>query len=121
MCLAQGHNAVAPVRLEPAVLRSRVKHSTTEPLRSLHNIMVYRDYVLVIELTRPFQSSFMTRKCNLQFIIKVVIWEIEPRYGTEFNEVTLDKANKVVVKTLLPQPLIEKKFLTWNEMCNCNR
>ena len=63
----------------------------------------------------------MTRKCNLQFIIKVVIWEIEPRYGTEFNEVTLDKANKVMVKTLLPQPLIEKKFLTWNEMCNCNR
>ena len=24
-----------PVRLEPAVFRSRVKHSTTEPLRSL--------------------------------------------------------------------------------------
>ena len=35
MCLAQGHNAVTPVRLEPAALRSRVKHSTTEPLRSL--------------------------------------------------------------------------------------
>ena len=26
---------LTPVRLEPAVLRSRVKHSTTEPLRSL--------------------------------------------------------------------------------------
>ena len=35
MCLTQGHNAVTPVRLEPAALRSRVKHSTTEPLRSL--------------------------------------------------------------------------------------
>ena len=35
MCLAQGHNAVTPVRLEPAALRSRVKHSTTELLRSL--------------------------------------------------------------------------------------
>ena len=34
MCLAQGHNAVARVRLEPATPRSRVKHSTTEPLRS---------------------------------------------------------------------------------------
>ena len=34
MCLAQGHNAVTPVRLEPAAPRSRVKHSTTEPLRS---------------------------------------------------------------------------------------
>ena len=29
MCLAQGHNAVTP---EPAATRSRVKHSTTEPL-----------------------------------------------------------------------------------------
>ena len=35
MCLAQGHNAVTPVRLEPASPRSRVKHSTTEPLRSI--------------------------------------------------------------------------------------
>ena len=33
MCLAQGHNAVM---LEPEIPRSRVKHSTTEPLRS-HN------------------------------------------------------------------------------------
>ena len=37
MCLAQGHNAVMPVRLEPWASRSRVKHSTTEPLRSLKN------------------------------------------------------------------------------------
>ena len=34
MCLAQGHNTVRPVRLDPAVTRSRVKHSTTEPLCS---------------------------------------------------------------------------------------
>ena len=33
--LLKDHNAVTPVRLEPATLRSRVKHSTTEPLRSL--------------------------------------------------------------------------------------
>ena len=31
MCLAQAHNTVTPVRLEPATLRSLVKHSTTEP------------------------------------------------------------------------------------------
>ena len=30
MCLAQGQNAVTPVRLETAALWSRVKHSTTE-------------------------------------------------------------------------------------------
>ena len=34
MCLAQGDNAVLPVRLEPMATRSRAKHSTTEPLRS---------------------------------------------------------------------------------------
>ena len=33
--LLKDHNALTPVRLEPAALRSRVKHSTTEPLRSL--------------------------------------------------------------------------------------
>ena len=32
MCLAQGHKAVTLVRLKPAAPRSRVKHSTTEPL-----------------------------------------------------------------------------------------
>ena len=35
MRLAQGHNAVMPVGLEPATPRSRVKHSSTEPLRSV--------------------------------------------------------------------------------------
>ena len=33
MCLAQGHNPVTSVRLEPPSPRSLVKHSTTEPLR----------------------------------------------------------------------------------------
>ena len=32
--LLKDHNAVTPVRLEPAAPRSRVKHFTTEPLRS---------------------------------------------------------------------------------------
>ena len=34
MCLAQGDNAVTPVRLEPAAPRFRVQHSTIEPLCS---------------------------------------------------------------------------------------
>ena len=34
MCLAQGHKAVMQVRLEPVAPPSRIKHSTTEPLRS---------------------------------------------------------------------------------------
>ena len=38
--LLKGHSAVTPVRLEAAASRSRVKHSTTEPLRSLCDIIV---------------------------------------------------------------------------------
>ena len=33
--LLKDHKAVTPVRLEPAASQSRVKQSTTEPLRSL--------------------------------------------------------------------------------------
>ena len=40
MCLAQGHNTVTPVRLVPAAPRSRVKHSTTEPLCFLKNVSI---------------------------------------------------------------------------------
>ena len=36
MCLGQGHNVVTPtVRLEPTAPRSRVKHFSIEPVRSL--------------------------------------------------------------------------------------
>ena len=35
-CLAQGHDTVQPARLQPATPRSRVKHSTTEPLHSIY-------------------------------------------------------------------------------------
>ena len=38
MCLAQAHNAVTPVRLEPTTPRSREKHSTTESMRSLSRV-----------------------------------------------------------------------------------
>ena len=42
MRLAQGHNAMTPVRLEAAATRYRVKHSTTEPLRSEDEVLVNR-------------------------------------------------------------------------------
>ena len=41
--LLKDHNAVTLVRLEPVDLRSRVKHSTTEPLRSLCQMYVCMD------------------------------------------------------------------------------
>ena len=41
MCLAQEHNPVNPVKLEPATPRSRDKHSTTEPLRSMKTLHIW--------------------------------------------------------------------------------
>ena len=49
MCLAQGHNAVTLVRLEPAAPRSRVKHSTTEPLRSLSSSLSFLKIVTALK------------------------------------------------------------------------
>ena len=50
MCLAQGPQRSEAGEVEPVALRSRVKHSTTEPLRSLirykgkyaHKVLVNR-------------------------------------------------------------------------------
>ena len=56
MCLAQGHNAVTPMKPEPAALRSRVKHSTTEPLRTKHNELTT---CLKNKLLNPYKSSVL--------------------------------------------------------------
>ena len=46
MRLAQVHNTMTPVRLEAAATRYRVKHSTTEPLRSDDEVLVNRFFKL---------------------------------------------------------------------------
>ena len=48
MCLAQGHNVVTPVRLKPAALQSRVKHSTTGPLRSRTSFVDHLCYLCLV-------------------------------------------------------------------------
>ena len=48
MCLAKGHSAVTLVRLEPAVPQSRVKQSTTEPLRSHQRDKWYENIIFII-------------------------------------------------------------------------
>ena len=57
MCLAQGHNAVTLVRLEPATARSRVKHSTTEPLeRSGEHKNIQPGLLVICVLSKQYQS-----------------------------------------------------------------
>ena len=52
MCLAQGHNARPPVRLEPAVLQSRVKLFTTKPLGSLNDLdLVFKKWLEILKMS----------------------------------------------------------------------
>ena len=48
MCLAEGHNAVPLLRLEPTTLWSQFKHYTTEPIRSNTKKIILLRFVLLI-------------------------------------------------------------------------
>ena len=50
---------MTPVRLELAAHRSRVKHSTTEPLRSLGVKFVSREYIFLPQIFRSLKLSVL--------------------------------------------------------------
>ena len=61
LCLAQGHNALTPVRLQPATPRSRYKHSTTK-------------------------LSLPTIKCHENIssnVVDTILWNIEGRMHSQ--------------------------------------
>ena len=90
MCLAQGHNSVTPVRLEPAALRSRVKHSTTEPLRSQDLYLPLK----VIEVWFLLEGSVANMTCIYTFM--------HPFYALHFCLLFMTKTilHKVFVRTI---------------------
>ena len=57
--LAQGHNTVTLVRLQPTATRSQVKHSTTEPLRSLSYALCICEVCELYQIlgARPYINS----------------------------------------------------------------
>ena len=57
-CLAQGHNTVPLVRLEPATPRSQVKHSFTEPP---HSCLLYSKTCLKRPLKRRLKIVIQDR------------------------------------------------------------
>ena len=59
--LLKDHNAVKPVRLEPAALRSRVKHSTTEPLRSPTKILFVCLFDLILYIPSTIFQLYRDR------------------------------------------------------------
>ena len=83
--LLKDHNAVTPVRLEPAALQSQVKHSTTEPLRSLHSTKPCR-YQLSCKQCRSRSAGFFRSQlirihtvlnATCELIINKSIYEIQ--------------------------------------------
>ena len=67
---------MTPVRLEPAAPRSRVKHSTTEPLRSLAIAVVKQEFESKLFATRVKQDVIvdyiMPQKKTINSVVTVV-------------------------------------------------
>ena len=60
---------MTPVRLEPAALRSRVKHSTTEPLRSLYASAMS----IIVIASGPNDSDNSIERMQPSMLIEVVL------------------------------------------------
>ena len=63
---------MTPVRLEPAALRSRVKHSTTEPLHSLLNHLLLERYFIY---KTKFVTNFITLATFLSYLRRKYLTE----------------------------------------------
>ena len=73
---------MTPVRLEPATLRSRVKHSTTEPLRSrLRN-------AFDITIMQTIKRYYMLQQLELRFVLQIE-WCITHHIRAQYIETTL--------------------------------
>ena len=69
---------MTPVRLEPATPKSRVKYSTTEPLRSHHSILLKT--VNVLKFFNTFLFLFLNR---IILLIRAGIHKKLSEYQTE--------------------------------------
>ena len=101
MRLTQGHNAVTLLRFEPAAPRSRVKHSTTEPLRSLSKTVYQK---LQDQYRQSWSASlYESQKCLNYRIIKTEHFENHLiRMPTETRKSFIDYRlcdNKLPIKT----------------------
>ena len=69
---AQGHIAVTPVRLEPAALRSRVKHTTTEPLHSPWAMFIKtRDWRAIVHSPERISHSICLLEKDIMFFRRI--------------------------------------------------
>ena len=74
MCFAQEQNTVTQVRLEPADPRSRVKHSTTEPLcprltLQFQNIQLNNGTGVLVYVTKDLKLTMLEKNWALCVIM----------------------------------------------------
>ena len=97
MFLLKVLTAVTPVRLEPAALRSRFKHSTTEPLRSPPIVVLFiicqRKKIPLVIATKTtcllgMESSIVKRYNDFIVIFNCLrlIGELRTRHLFPFNQ-----------------------------------
>ena len=74
---------MTPVRLDPAALRSRVKHSTTEPLRSLAALIFYNITRCYGKHVAAFAVAVATGDIikYQSFVYGSFVWGIHVRYN----------------------------------------
>ena len=84
MCLAQGHNAVTPVRLKPVAPRSLVRHFTTEPLRSLNMSATCMSMLGMVGRGPPVENLE-----NLECIRSIFSTKLTVKLALNFNNFVL--------------------------------
>ena len=71
MCLAQGHNAVTPVRLEPVATRSRVKHwATALPYPWIWEIYLATVDVKISNVSLLFSREMLVTRAGIHKILE---------------------------------------------------
>ena len=91
-------NTVTPVRLEPTALRSRVKHSTTEPLRS--------HFHMVSSIVVSWQSYSHMESC-------IVSWQLSLSWSCSF----FCKAGWAVIAALMESSIVSWQSYSHMESC----
>ena len=127
MCLAQGHNTVTPVSLEPAAPRSRVKHSTTEPLHQQiteghPNLKLWNTIDIFIKM------SIIHLWCNdasWSLILCALHYSCIQLINLTMPFPHFDRGPKKVILTKVPLKMTwwqntHFKHITWTALC-CNK
>ena len=99
-CPAQGHNAVPPLRLEPATPGSWVKHSNTAPLRT--SAYLSDDPPRLWRFTTPtLQGSTLTT-------FDSDVWQFVKSWGTVNKKRKQDlESSTLPLSHCAPQPILE--------------